>query len=266
MYSFVGAVPWKRRLRPNLCSVSETPNSLPLYERARRSIREMIADGSYAPGDRLPSESALAEQFGIHRLTARRALEELAHEGVAMARKGSGTFVAPRRARLPISVPLVRDAFAASLQRQLSVAGRRYREILLDVVRNDPAHGVPAELEQAGKLCRVSSVLEVDGETWVFTRAWVRQARVKGIRRQWRQTDGLYGVILDQIGELATLWRSFHAEPATAETAERLGLRRGSAILVREGLNVDANRVPLLYVRRHARADRVEYVIDYETK
>ena len=59
---------------------------------ARERIRQMIADGIYGPGDRLPSEAEFAERFGVHRLTARRALEELAREGVAVARKGSGTF------------------------------------------------------------------------------------------------------------------------------------------------------------------------------
>lgn len=238
---------------------------MPLYERARESIRELIADGSYAPGDRLPSESALAEQFGIHRLTARRALEELAREGVAVARKGSGTFVAPRRTRLPIAVPLIRDAFTPSLQGQLRAAGRHYREILLDVVRNHPGHGVPPGLQRTGKLSLVCSALEVDGDPWVYTRAWVTQARVKGITRHWRMTDGLYGVILDQVGELVTLWRSFQAEPAAAAVAEPLGIRPGTAILVREGLTADADRVPLIYIRRHARADRVQYVIDYNT-
>jgi len=245
--------------------VPETPNAIPLYEQARESIREMIADGIYAPGDRLPSESALGERFGMHRLTARRALEELVREGVAVARKGSGTFVAPRRTRLPISVPLVRDAFVQSLERQLSAAGRQHREVLIDVVRDHPAHGAPAEIAETGKLCLVRSAFEVDSETWVYTRAWVTQARVKGIRRRWRESDGLYGVVLDQVGELVTLWRSFQAEPASAAVAERLGIRAGSAILVREGVTADADRVPLIYLRRHARADRVQYVIDYET-
>jgi DNA-binding GntR family transcriptional regulator len=244
--------------------MSEAPSSAPRYKQARESIREMIADGRYAAGDRLPSESALAAQFGIHRLTARRALAELAREGIAVARQGAGTFVAPRRTPLPISVPLVRGAFVPSLQQQLRAAGRHYREALVDVVRNHPGHGVPPELIETGPLCLVCSALEVDGEPWVYTRAWVTQARVKGIKRRWRESDGLYGVILDQIGELVTLWRSFQAEPAAAAVAERLALPPGSAILVREGITADADRVPLMYVRRHARADRVQYVVDYE--
>jgi len=248
---------------PTLGGVPEGANATPLYEIARERIRQMITDGIYGPGDRLPSEAEFAERFGVHRLTARRALEELAREGVAVARKGSGTFVAPHRTHLPISVPLNRESFTPNLERQLRAAGRHYREILLDVAMDHPARGVPRELRETGKLCLVSSALDIDGEIWLYTNAWVTQQRVKGIRRRWRENDGLYGVILDQVGELVTLWRAFQAEPAVAEVAERLRIRTGSPILVRDGLTADAQRVPLLYVRRHARADRVRYVVDY---
>ena len=41
-------------------------------------------------------------------------------------------------------------------------------------------------------------------------------------------------------------------------------MRPGAPILVREGLTTDAAGVPLLYIRRHGRADRVRYVVDYD--
>ena len=241
-----------------------TANGVPLYERTRQGVLELIAAGAYTPGDRLPSESALAEQFGVHRLTARRALEELAREGVVVARKGSGTYVAPGRKPLPISVPLNRRAFGPSLRRQLTAAGRRYREVLLDVVRTDPGEGTPAELRATGPLTLVRTALEVDGELWVYSTSWVTRSRISSIRRSWRQSDGLYGVILDQVGELVSLWRSFQAEPAPADVADILTIRPGAPVIVREGLTTDASRVPILYVRRFARGDRVRYVVDYD--
>jgi DNA-binding GntR family transcriptional regulator len=236
----------------------------PLYEQARETIRSWISTGTYAPGDRLPSESAVAAELGIHRLTARRALEELVREGVVVTRKGSGTFVAAPRIPLPISVPLQPSAFAPDLQRQLAAAGREYREVLLGIDRNDRSGPVAAELLDTGPLSRVRSALEVDGQFWVYTTAWVAQSRVKGIARAWRHTDGLYGVVLDQVGELVSLWRSFGAEPAAADVAEVLDIRPGAPVIVREGLNTDLHRRPVLFVRRHARGDQVRYVIDYE--
>ena len=235
----------------------------PLYERTRQHVVDLIASGDYGPGARLPSESALAEQFGVHRLTARRALEELVREGVVVARKGSGTYVAPLRQHLPISVPLTRDGFAPSLRRQLEAAGRTFREELLDVVTDDRAAPVPQELRDQGPLSLVRSALWVDGDYWVYSMSWCTRSRVKYVKRAWRDTDGLYGVILDQVGELTSQWRSFQAEPASSDVAEILDMRPGAPVLVREGLTADKDGVPLLFVRRHARADRVRYVVDY---
>ena len=48
---------------------------LPLYERVRQAIKASIDDGTYVPGDKLPSESRLADDLGVNRLTIRRALE-----------------------------------------------------------------------------------------------------------------------------------------------------------------------------------------------
>ena len=243
--------------------MSDQRTAAPLYEQARQYVIDLIASGDYGPGARLPSESALAEQFGVHRLTARRALEELSREGIVIARKGSGTYVSPVRQHLPISVPLTRDGFAPSLRRQLEAAGRSFREDLLDITRDERAITVPDDLRDQGPLSLVRSALWVDGDYWVYSTSWFTQSRVRFVSRTWRDSEGLYGVILDQVGELDSQWRSFHAEPASSEVADVLDVRPGAPVLVREGLTADREGVPLLFVRRHARADRVRYVVSY---
>jgi GntR family phosphonate transport system transcriptional regulator len=57
-----------------------------------------MARGAYAPGDRLPTEAALATRFGVNRHTVRRALADLAEAGVVQPRRGSGVFVTSRPA------------------------------------------------------------------------------------------------------------------------------------------------------------------------
>ncbi|WP_330239472.1 GntR family transcriptional regulator [Streptomyces sp. NBC_00525] len=56
-------------------------------------LRERIRSGSLAPGARLPGEPALVKQHGVAKETARRALMLLVNEGLAVRRKGSGTYV-----------------------------------------------------------------------------------------------------------------------------------------------------------------------------
>ena len=60
-----------------------------------RAVIEAIAAGVIAPGDRLPSTRAFAAQLGIARVTVLEAYDELVARGVAVARRGAGTFVAP---------------------------------------------------------------------------------------------------------------------------------------------------------------------------
>ena len=67
---------------------------LPAYEQVKAFIRSRISSGEWKPGDPVPSEAALMQQFGISRMTVNRALRELAAEGLVTRVQGSGTRVA----------------------------------------------------------------------------------------------------------------------------------------------------------------------------
>lgn len=66
-----------------------------LADRAYSGIVELINDGLQV-GDRLPSESRLAEMFGMSRTIVREALVRLASDGITEARRGAGSFVKSR--------------------------------------------------------------------------------------------------------------------------------------------------------------------------
>src|SRR5660397_192769 len=58
-------------------------------------IREMVSTGTVKPGERIPSERALAEQLGVGRPAIREALQELKTQGVLVSGRGpQGTRVA----------------------------------------------------------------------------------------------------------------------------------------------------------------------------
>jgi GntR family histidine utilization transcriptional repressor len=66
----------------------------PRFEVIKKHIVTKVEKGQWVPGDAVPSENALAEQFKVSRMTARRALTELTEAGVLERRQGAGTFVA----------------------------------------------------------------------------------------------------------------------------------------------------------------------------
>lgn len=61
-----------------------------LPQQIAASIRESILDGSLGPGDRLPSEEAMAEMYGCSRPTVREALRTLRGDGVLTSARGRG--------------------------------------------------------------------------------------------------------------------------------------------------------------------------------
>jgi GntR family histidine utilization transcriptional repressor len=68
--------------------------STPRYEVIKQHIIAHIEQGNWRPGNSVPSENQLAEQFAVSRMTARRALTELTESGVLERIQGAGTFVA----------------------------------------------------------------------------------------------------------------------------------------------------------------------------
>jgi GntR family transcriptional regulator, histidine utilization repressor len=71
--------------------------SAPQYAQIKHALRRRIETGELRPGDRVPSENQLVAEFGVSRMTARRAMLELAEEGLLARTQGLGTFVADLR-------------------------------------------------------------------------------------------------------------------------------------------------------------------------
>jgi DNA-binding FadR family transcriptional regulator len=72
----------------------QTIESRRLYRQIADQVTQLIADGDFPAGTRLPAERDLAEQLGVSRPTVREALIALEVEGRVRIRVGSGIYVA----------------------------------------------------------------------------------------------------------------------------------------------------------------------------
>ena len=117
------------------------PGRGPRYQQLQRHIAAAILDGTLAPDDQLPPEREIAEIAEISRITVRKAISQLAADGLIEQRQGAGSFVrsaAPRvqqslsslvsfseniraRGMVPTSVVLERGLFLPSQQEMLAL-------------------------------------------------------------------------------------------------------------------------------------------------
>ncbi len=81
-----------------------------LSEQVFEVLKDRIISGEYQVVDKLPSENALAQEFGVSRLTIRAAIARLCALGYVDVRNGEGTFVKESRASLQNFYPTIADS------------------------------------------------------------------------------------------------------------------------------------------------------------
>jgi GntR family transcriptional regulator len=114
----------------------------PLHLQAQQHLLSLIEDGTYQPGEQLPSEVDLAAQLGISRPTLREALLNLEQEGIIVRKHGVGTFVASEP-----SSPL-----RSGLERLESILGLAARQGMTTRMRGLSVDQVLADEELAERL------------------------------------------------------------------------------------------------------------------
>jgi GntR family transcriptional regulator, histidine utilization repressor len=81
----------------NISGGPSESGSGPLYAGVKQMIRDRIRSGEWPPKHRVPSENELVVDLGVSKMTANRALRELANEGDLVRIQGVGSFVAERK-------------------------------------------------------------------------------------------------------------------------------------------------------------------------
>lgn len=102
--------------------------------------KHQIGRGAWHIGTRVPSENELSEMFSVSRMTARRALDQLALDGVIVRRRGAGSFIANNGVRSSFLV-------IRNIAEEIAETGRRYSS---RVLRHCPVAATRAVAEALG--------------------------------------------------------------------------------------------------------------------
>lgn len=72
-------------------------SKVPIHQQLYCYIKECIENGTYKENETIPSEKEMQEMFEVSRITVRRAISDLEHDGYLTKRRGMGTVVTPRK-------------------------------------------------------------------------------------------------------------------------------------------------------------------------
>lgn len=96
----------RAKKRPRVGASVDLRQPMPLYHQIFLILADQIQDGKYLANDFLPTEHTLMRQYGVSRITAKRALNELAVAGLAVRSRGRGTQVQSGQFASPIGAPI----------------------------------------------------------------------------------------------------------------------------------------------------------------
>ena len=227
----------------------------PLYHQIYLILRQKILDGDYADGALLPGELELALQFSVSRITARRALDELAAEGLAQRSQGRGTF-----ARRPAPTPPIRSSFEGLLENLLMMGLRTSARIL------DFGY-VPASAEVARRLAcepgaqvqRAVRVRSVEGGPLSHLTTFVPAEIGRSYTRDELAKQPLLA-LLERAGvAVDSAEQTISAALADAEVAPLLETEVGAPLLTLSRVVRDADGRVVEWLRALYRPDKYQY-------
>ncbi len=231
----------------------------PRHEQLSDWLREQIEKGRYKPDDRLPSEHELSERFGVSRITVRRALQTLEHEGLIYRRQGLGSFVQNPK----IHQGLVRlTDFAEDMAR----AGLQARSEILHFAPEPASTEVAAHLEiPAGQLVvRLDRRRLGNEEPIAFDRTWMSPFYAQFLEGRNLEQETIYG-ILESL-DIPVVRGRYRIEAVNAEAAiaHYLEVAAGTALLRIDRVSYTVGGKVVYYQQRFYRSDRVAYELVLE--
>lgn len=227
----------------------------PLYHQIYILLREQIMSGAYGDDALLPTEFSLARTYGVSRITAKRALDELKAEGLVERRRGRGTSVAKRVESRPVDANLsglIENLLMMGLETEVEILAFDY-VVPPDAVRGALGLGDGVEAQRAVRVRRL------DGVPLSYTVSHVPAELGRSYQRGDLAKAPLLA-LLERAGVLiGSADQSISATLAGPEVAGPLGVQVGSPLLTITRTVFDQNGRPVEHIVILYRPDRYAY-------
>lgn len=233
---------------------------IPLYYQLKQWLVEQIDRGDLMPGDFIPSERELSEEFEISRMTVRQALLELVNEGRLVREKGKGTFVAEPK----ISQGLLK---LTSFSEDMISRGMKPGAYVVDVTVKKVTPVVQKRLHMKAddSALIVTRLRMADDKPMALETTHLPLSRFSGLEQQDFNNMSIYQYIKEHYG-IVTAFASQTIEVGlpNGSEAKLLDTHADAPILLIERVTFDEHRVPIEFVKSVYRGDRYKLFAELE--
>jgi GntR family transcriptional regulator len=227
---------------------------IPLHLQISQVLRQRIETGVYAVGEQLPSEHQLMEQFQVSRITIRRAIHNLVHQGLASAQHGRGVFVKNQcKWVYSLSSPLI--FFEEDMKRQ----GVQSAICHLEFQEVSPPPRVQ-EILGSDLACFQSKILLLDGIPAILDKSYILLELGRQFANELK--TAMTFPTLERNGiHISKIETSLECTRADQQLSEHLAVPLGEPLLVYCYTAYDQYQRSLVYGSAPSRADLLTYAV-----
>ncbi|MFB3820384.1 MAG: GntR family transcriptional regulator [Candidatus Methylomirabilales bacterium] len=233
---------------------------VPHYYRLENHLRDRIRRGSLKPGDPIPAESQLVQQFKVSRTTVRQALGRLVYEGVIERHRGRGSFVAEPR--------LQHTKQFLSFEEEMRARGAQTAIKLLDM-RTEPADSKVAKnlrLREGAPVVVLERQRLVDGQVVGYEIRYLPRHIGEALTPDEIHNQPLVPAIRRILGKPRTrLVLRVTASVVRQREAKILQTKLGAPVLVREHTWYVDPDGPVQYGKSLFRGDRYQMAVEFSS-
>ncbi len=240
--------------------IVDVTNPIPKYLQISAWLKELIQNGRYQPGEKLPSEVALSQVCGVNRNTLRQAISELAAMGLLRKEKGTGTFVA---ARAPVELrhKLERILSFTDLMRASGVAEKTK---ILNKNKETANEDITKALflGPSKKVIVIRRVRAGDGIPLIYEESYLPSDIFDGIQDM-NLSGSMYKIMTEHFKvSLARSKQTISAVNLNQSIASILELKKNTAGIFIESLTFDENSIPIELLYSYHRGDKYKLEIE----
>jgi len=238
--------------------MGETP--IPLYYKLYVDLKESLNSGKYQKGDKLPTEKELCQNYGISRLTVRRAMDELRREGFIERLKGKGTFVtgSKREEQLAILTGFTDEARKRGSETRSVVLENKLVRVPADAVE---LFDIPAD----AMVVLLKRVRFLEGEPYAIEEAYLNvgaDIRFLNITQRDMEKESLYGILRKEFSiNISYAEEEMELTRLKKEEARFLRQDQDECAIMRKRFTYTKSDICIEYVISLYRADKSKFRI-----
>ena len=232
---------------------------LPLYKQVEKHVTQLIVEQRWKPGEMIPSEYQLADEFGVSQGTVRKALNTLTDANVLTRKQGLGTFVAEHTGRPALYrfFPIVADGKTPELPESELLSMK------CETVK--PEIAAELNIQDNEKVVILARRRMLNGETCILEDIYLPTKYFPGLESEPEIPHTLYHFY--QTNYNLTVHKTIDkikAVLASERDAEQLGVDKGEPMIQFTRLTKSLDSHNIEYRITHCRSDKYHYLVNFD--